>query len=413
MNVLVIGKTAAAEAIVKLLSESSDAKIWCVQGNPEIAAYAKCINIATEDITGMVEFAKENAIDLTVPFDLDVIQNGITDIFMQENLNIFAPTLGAAQIAVSRAFAKKFFYKQKIPIPKYGVFDKEASAVDFLKKLNFPVVIKYDYLSCDDTFVCKTPKKAKGILEKVFFNAGKKILIEEFTEGEIIRLGLISDGYNVIPLQYIREYDLINGENVIKSVCAYAPYNKISSKLENKIAQKIVFPILDALQNTMTPYVGFLSLKMIVTPNEDIKFLECLPILSDAEATCVFQTIKDDILKIINAAINGALEDIGNSINISDDNVVSVAIMDNKPEEKSVINGIENLDEDNIELFYNNVGMNSLYEVSSSGGKTFYITAKSVTLNKALFDLYDNIDKIKFSGMYYSEDIKEIVNGIE
>ena len=405
MNVFVIGKSAAADAFIRLLNKTSDAKIWCTQGNPAISAYAECINISPNDITGMVEFAKENAIDITIPLDIDVIQNGITNIFLQEKLNIFAPTIDAAQITTSRAFAKKLFHRQKIQTPKYGIFDREASAIDFLKKISFPVVIKYDYLSDYDTYICSSYSKAKDILEKVFFNVGKKVLVEEFIEGEIIRLGVISDGYNVVPLQYVREYNTIKNENIIKSVGAYAPYNKISSRLEDNIAQKIVFPILDALQSIQTSYIGFLSLKMVVTHDEDIKLLECLPVLSESEAVCTFQMIEDDILKIINAATMGALEDFGMNINMTDNTLASAAIINENPDNKRIVMGIEDLDEDNIELFYNDVGMNSLYEISTSGEKAFYITAKAGTLNKAVSDLYNNIDKINFSGMYYTKDI--------
>ena len=280
MKIFIIGKSAAAQAFIQLLSKSSNVEIWCAPGNPAIAEYAKCINISLEDLTAMVEFAKENKIDLTVPMDEYVIQNGIADIFMQENLKIFAPVMEAAQIATSRAFAKKFIYKHKVPTQKYGVFDREASAIEYLKKSNFPVVIKYDHLAHRDAFVCSSFTKAKNTVERVFAEVGKKVVVEEFLEGETIRLGLLTDGYNVIPLPYVKEYDRAldgDGGEISKGVGAYAPLNKISAKMEDKIAQKVVFPILDALQNAGTPYVGFLSMKLLLLPDEEVSLLECLP----------------------------------------------------------------------------------------------------------------------------------------
>ena len=218
--------------LFELLSKSNCIeKIYCVPGNPAIAASAECINIALSDLTGFCEFVKEKNIDITIPFDEYVIYNGIANIFQQENLRVYAPTYEAAQISASRAFGKKFIYKQKIPTVKYGVFDREASAIDYLKKSDFPVVIRYDHIAHSDSFLCPTFSKAKEVLEKVFFDVGKKVVIEEFPEGEIIRLSILTDGYSVVPFPYVKEYDRAqdgnNGE-LTNGVGAYAPFAKIS-----------------------------------------------------------------------------------------------------------------------------------------------------------------------------------------
>ena len=413
MNIFVIGKSAGAQSFIELLSKSKYVdKIFCAPANPAIAEFAQCVNISLDDLTGFVEFVKANNIDITIPFDEYVIQNGIADIFTQENLKIFAPSFEASQVATSRAFFKKFIYKQKIPSPKYGIFDREASAIDYLKKSKYPVVIKYDHFANQDAFICAGFSKAKQIVEKVFFDVGKKVIIEEFSEGEIFRLSLVTDGYNVIPFPYVKEYDrALDGDNgeITKGVGAYAPFTKISSKLEEKIAQKIVFPLLDGLQNAGIPYIGFLSMKMVLTPNGDAELIECSPLPSVPEAVCAFQMIENDFIEIIKAAINGALEDIGTCFNLTDDTVVTTALLSgNYPDdycENQVVSGIEDIDEDNIGLYYNDVGINSLYEISTIGGRAFFMSAKAGTLNKAADDLYSNTDKISFNGMYYRKDI--------
>lgn len=416
MKVLVVGKSAAAHAFVQLLQKSVNVeKIWCVPGNPAIASYAECVNITLDDLTALVEFAKENAVDLTVPLDEDVIQKGIADIFIQQNLKIFAPMLGAAQIATSRAFAKKFLFKQKVPTSKYGVFDREVSAIEFLKKADFPVVVKYDYLAHQDAFFCPTFVKAKNTVDKVFAKVGKKVIVEEFIEGETIKLSIITDGYNVVPLLYVKEYDRVldgDGGEISKGVGAYAPSSRISQNMEEKIAKKIVFPILDALQNAGTPYVGFLSLKFVLTSNNEVSLIECLPLPSIPEAVCVFPLIEDDIASILYAATQGALEDCCQNMNFSDEVIATVGLLSgNYPanyKENSVVEGIEDIDEDNIELFYNDVGMNSYYEISTTGGRAFFLAAKAATLNKAVSDVYENIDLIKFEGKRYRKDIGKI-----
>ncbi len=418
MNIFVIGKSAGAQAFIELLNNSRSVnKIFCAPGNPAIALLAECVNISPNDITAFCEFAKENNIDITVPFDEYVIQNGITNIFMQENLKIFAPTVEAAQIATSRAFAKKFIYKQKIPTPKYGIFDREASAIDYLKKADFPVVIKYDHIANRDTFICPTFVKAKDVLEKVFFDVGKKVVAEELLEGEIFRLTVLTDGYTVIPCPYVKEYTMDTCFNEItKDIGAYAPFFKISSRQENIIAQKILFPVLDALQNTGTPYVGFLSLKFLLTPKGEIMLLDCSVLPSISEAVCIFQMIEEDIAMIINRAVDTTLEDMNSVINVTDDMLLSAALINEgypaDCAEKLSVQGIEDVDEDNIGVYYNDVGMNSVYEISTMGGRPFFLTARAGTLKKAVDDLYNNMDKIKFFGVQYRKDIGKIDENI-
>lgn len=412
MKIFVIGKSAGTQAFIELLAKSENIeKIYCAPGNPAIAATAECINIAFDDLTGLCEFAKEQSIDITIPFDEYVIQKGIANIFMQENLKIFAPSIEASQVATSRAFAKKFIYKQKIPTPKYGVFDREASGIDYLKKIDYPVVIKYDHLAHSDSFVCPTFVKAKNVLEKAFFDVGKKVVIEELPDGEMIRLSILTDGYSVIPLPYVKEYDRVSGE-ITKGVGAYAPFSKVSSVMEDKIAQKIVFPILDALQNLRTPYCGFLSLKLLLTPNDEILLTECMPLPGIAEAVCVFQMIEEDIMEIIMGATDGTLEDMPPILNVTDDTVVTAALMSgNYPcdyKENVQVYGIEDVDEENVELYYNDVGMNSSYEISTTGGRAFFMTARAGTLNKAVDTLYSNIDRVKFDGVHYLKDIGKV-----
>jgi len=413
MKILVIGKSAREQAFLEQISKSNRAeKIYCIPGNPAVAAYAECININLDDITSMVEFAKENQIDLTIALDEYVIQNGITNMFRQEGLKIFAPTMESAQVATSRAFAKKLMYKNKIPTPRYGIFDKLNSAVDYAKNQNFPIIVKYDHLAHQDSFICTSFNKAKTLIENVFEEVQKKVIIEEYLSGETITFSILTDGYNVLPLPYVKEYKRnLDGDGGVltKGVGAYTPFQKIDSYLENKIAQEIVFPLLDALQAAENPYEGFLSMNLLLLNDGTILATEFLPTLSIPEATCVLPLIEDDLLDVIYSASNGALEDCYQSLAISEDAICSVALMSgsypNNPKLNSVVENIEELDEDGIELYYNDVGMNSYYEVVTTGGRAFFLTSRASTLARATKNLYENIDTIKFNGKNYRSDI--------
>jgi len=412
MNVLIIGKSARDEAFIKNIIKSPKLdKLFCIPGNPAIARYAECVNIPFDDITSIIEFAKENKVNLVISFDEYMIQSGLADICKQEELKVFAPVVNTAQIATSKSFCKKFAYKHKIPILRYGVFDKENSAVDYLEKSTFPVVIKYDYLAHQDSFVCKSFKEAKNIIEKVFHEAQKKVVIEEFLPGEIITLSVLTDGYQVLAFPYAKEYYYSldgDGGYITKGVGAYVPNSKVSLKTEKKMAKEIVFPLLDSLQKSHGAYEGFLTFQILLLPDGQLKLLDILPTINIPIATCVFQLVEDDLLEIILSAIEGTLEDYQN-FNISNDVVASLALMSgsypNNAKIGSVVDGIENLDEDNIELFYNDVGMNSDYEIVTTGGRAFFMTARASTLNKAVCDLYNNVDTIQFNGKNYRNDI--------
>ena len=157
----------------------------------------------------------------------------------EQGLKIFAPSFEAAQIATSRAFSKKFLYKNHIPTTKYGVFDKEQTAIDYINKSTFPLFVKYDHLAHEDSFLCTSFNKAKNTISKVFEEVQKKVIVEDFVEGEIITFSILTDGYNVLPLPYVKEYKRVldgNGGAFTKGVGAYTPFNKVSEELENKIA---------------------------------------------------------------------------------------------------------------------------------------------------------------------------------
>ncbi len=413
MKILIIGKSAREQAFIESISSGSRAeKIYCIQGNPAISEYAECVNIPINDIGAILEFAMENQIDLTIALDEYAIQSGITNAFKNQGLKIFAPTMEAAQIATSRAFAKKFLYKNKIQTPGYAIFDKENSAIDYASKSELPLFVKYDHLANQDSFLCTSVNKANIKINEVFEEVQRKVVLEEYIEGKNITLSILTDGYNVLPLPYVCEYKYSldgDGGNITKGVGAYTPLHNISEKIENKIAQEIVFPLLDAMQENGITYEGFLSMQLILTPDNEVKVIDFLPTLSVAEATCALPLIENDLLDVIYAASEGALEDCYQNLTISDDAIVSVCLMSgnypNNPKISSVVEGIEELDSDSIKLYYNETGMNSYYEVVTTGGRAFFLTSRATTLNKAVTDLYDNIDIIKFDGKNYRKDI--------
>ncbi|MDD3593782.1 MAG: phosphoribosylamine--glycine ligase [Candidatus Gastranaerophilales bacterium] len=413
MKILVIGKTAREHAFIEKISNSPRiTELFCVPGNPAIAEYATCVNIALDDIEAMASFAAEHQIDLTVALDEYVIAKGIADIFEQYNLKIFAPKISSAQIALSRVFAKKFMYKNKIPSSKYGIFDKETSAIDYARKSSYPLLIKYDTLEEQDTYFCETFNEAKKYIQKAFSDAQKQIVIEDYIEGDEITFTILTDGFNVLPFPFVKLYKRAlegDGGAITKGVGAYIPPNKINLHIEEIIAKKIVFPLLDTMQEESIAYEGFLSINFVITPKNEVKALEFSPAFNILEAVSVLPLVEDDLIDIIYASISGALGDEYSSLNITDDTVVSVGLLSgNYPfnhKENTMIEGIEDIDEDEVEVYYNNTAMNSSYELVTAGGLPVILRGTGSTVNNARERVYNCIDTITFPEIRYRKDI--------
>jgi phosphoribosylamine--glycine ligase len=415
MKVLVIGSGAREHALIWKLSKNKRIKeIFCIPGNPGITELATCVNINIENIGDMCEFALENDINLTIPLSDKVIANGICDLFRENNLQIFGPSKQAANIASNRAFAKKFMFKHKIPTPRYGLFDKENAALDYARKSTYPLLVRYDtpYAYAEDSFFCETYAQAKKNIEKSFANLNKTVVIEEYFGGHEITFTIITDGYNAVPLPYSRVYKRaldFDGGGMTQGIGAFAPVDKIDSVIENKIATGIVFPALDALNKEGTPYEGFLSISIIINDKNEVKAVDFRATIGDPEAQTVLPLVENDIFDVLYAASIGALGDEYEYLDINDQHSVTVYLTSgNYPsgcKKSIVIDGIENIDDDDLLLFYGDTAMNSYYEVVTNGGRVLSFTSTSSTLNKACERVYESLDIVNFEGKRYRKDI--------
>ncbi|MFA6925361.1 MAG: phosphoribosylamine--glycine ligase [Bacteroidales bacterium] len=415
MKVLVIGSGAREHAIIWKLSQNSRIeKIFCIPGNPGVTELATCVNINTENIHEICEFALENDINFTIPISESVIAGGICDVFRENGLQIFGPSKEAAKIGTNRAFAKKFMFKHKIPTPRYGLFDKENAAIDYARKSNYPIIVRYDasFTSGEESFFCETFSQAKKAIEKSFANLNKTTVIEEYFSGSEITFTVITDGYNAVPMPYVHVYKRVlegDGGAITHGVGAFAPVGKIDFKLEGKIAGEIVFPTLDSLRAEGNPYEGFLSINIIMNDKNEIKAIDFQPTIGDPEAQTVLPLINDDLFDVLYSTSIGALGDDYENLNINDMHSVSVYLLSgnypSKPKKNVVIEGIENIDDDDLLLFYGETAMNPYYEVVTNGSRVMSFTSTASTLNKAHERVYESIDIVKFESKKFRKDI--------
>lgn len=415
MKVLVIGSGAREHAFICKLSQNPKVeKIYCIPGNPGITEFAECINVSIDDIPSICEFAMEHGVDFTIPLTQKVIANGICDIFRENDLTIFGPSKEAAKIGTNRAFAKKFMFKNKIPTPRYGLFDKENAALDYVKKSNYPIIVKYDVADVytEDSFYCETLSQARKAIQKSFEKMNKTVVIEESFKGYEITCTVLSDGYNAVPLPYVCVYKRTlegDGGAITQGVGAFAPVNKVDFEIESKIAQEIMFPVIDKLNSSGTSFEGLLSVNLVISEKNEIKAIDFSSVIGDPEAQTVLPLIEDDLFDLLYATAIGALGDEYESIETNDLNAISVNILSgnypSNPKKNAVIEGIEDIDDDDLLLFYGDTAMSSYYEVVTNGGRPLTFTATASTLNNAYKKVYESIDIVDFEGKKYRKDI--------
>ncbi len=413
MRVLIVGSSGIENAIAwKLAVDNSAEMVFVAPGNPGIAKFANCIDINETNVDELVEFAKENLIDFTIVSSKEALEKGIVNSFKRENLTIFGPVLESQNITSKRSYAKKFCYKNKIPMTKFGVFEKESQAVDFLKSLKYPVAIKLDSQIPDvNTYVCETFSKSRQLIEQMFLNNHKRVIIEEYEHGKDITISIVTDGYDAVPLpmsvSYLNALDSDGGQ-ITNGVGAYAPCNCLSLEQESEIANNIVFPVLDAMNAEHMSYTGILTFRVKLTNKGHILLSDIDCTLGNPDAQAILPLLEDDLLRILYSTVIGALADDYESFRIKNEYTVSTMLLSGAyPFEfkKGYAIDIDETIDDDILVFHNKTAKNSYFEVVTTGGRPISLTAAGSTLNIARSRLYDNIDCVDFENKRYRKDI--------
>jgi len=404
-KILIVGSSAKEYALAKKIKEYGN-EVIVAPGNKCIAEIVKCADIRENDVTGLLEYVLENAIDLTIASSEISIKSDIASIFQVNNQLIFAPTANSAEFTYSKAAAKRFLYKQRILAPHFGIYDKLQSAIDYLKKASMPQVIYSDIaFEQGDRLVASTFSMAKTFVEDLFLKANEKVVLEDYVYGHEFTFYLITDGYHYVPIVSTANYKFLeNGDGGIltSGIGAYVPDYKISKEIESNILKDVVKRVIESLQNKETPYLGILGIDCVLSEDKCV-ILSFRNFLSDHDSDAILSLIDDNIVDLFMSCVNGTLEDY-DSINLSDKSAVSCVVSSRK--ENSIIDGLNNVDS-SITPF--NLNKNEYLEYLTKYGKNFVITATASTLSRARKFLYDDLSMINFDGIKYRTDICEQV----
>jgi phosphoribosylamine---glycine ligase len=416
VKVLVVGNGGREHALVWKLAQSPHVtKLYCAPGNAGSRRQAENVPVAADDIAGLRRFALEQDIDLTVVGPELPLSLGITDTFAACNLPVFGPTQAAAQLETSKAFAKKFMWEEGIPTAEAAIFEDMTAAQDYIRWHNGPLVVKADGLAAGKgVTVCQTRQEAlqavqQVMLHKIFGDAGRRVVLEEFLEGEEASFHVLVDGERVLPLaaaqDYKRIYDGDRGPNT-GGMGAYSPAPVITATLHQRIMAEIIEPTVHGMTARGMPYRGVLYAGLMIVEQRPY-VIEFNVRFGDPETQPLLVRLHNDLLPLLEGTARGHLDDLQADYR-ADASMCVVMAAEGYPGAyaKGVpIVGVEEVERlDNTWVFHAGTEMQDGYLVTS-GGRVLGVTTRAASLASAIAQAYHAVEHIQWPGAHYRRDI--------
>jgi phosphoribosylamine--glycine ligase len=414
MKVLVIGSGGREHALCWKIAQSKlVSKIYCAPGNGGTGEIAENVNIKANEIDKLLDFALNNKIDLTIVGPEDPLVLGIVDKFEENGLKIFGPNKKCSKLEGSKDFAKGFMEKYDISTAKYRTFTEYEEAINGLNEFEFPLVIKADGLCLGKgVVICNTKEEAKKTLkeilkDKIFGNEGNKVVIEEFLDGiEASLLCFVTNG-EIIPLESAKDYKKIyDGDLGLNTggVGCYSPSPLFTEHLKENIKSDVLKKISYGLEKENLDFKGILFIGFMIT-NGEPKVLEFNVRFGDPETEVIIPRLKSDIVDLFLKVIDGTL---GERDLYWDEKSCLTVVLTSKGypvayEKGYEISGLNNLGE-SIIVFHNGTKYND-DKLITNGGRVLSITSLGENLASARENIYKNINKVKFDGICYRNDI--------
>ena len=416
MNVLVVGSGGREHALVWKIRQSKRVdKIFCAPGNAGIASLAECVDISATDVDGLLAFAQENEIGLTVVGPEASLVVGIVDTFEAAGLRIFGPTARAAILEGSKVFTKEFLEKYKIPSADFKVFTDQDEAKKYIDTVGAPVVVKADGLAAGKgVIVAKTVEEAKEgvdliMQDRAFGEAGDTVVVEQCLVGEEASFIAFTDGKTVLPLPTSQDHKAVfendEGPNT-GGMGAYSPAPVVTDEIADYVMEKIMIPTVKGLAAEGRPYKGMLYAGLMIDGDE-INVLEFNCRFGDPEAQPLLMRVNSDIVDVLEATIDTTLDRVEMVIDPRP-TVCVVMASGGYPasyDKGYEIRGLESAaSDDSVVVFH--AGTNSKDgKVVNQGGRVLGVTATGYDLKQAIERAYKTVNKISWSGCYFRRDI--------
>jgi len=414
MKVGIIGSGGREHAICKSLKKSQKiSQIYCFPGNAGTEEIAKNVNLDLDNFEYLKNFIIEEKIDLIVIGPEKPLVNGLADYLEQFNIKVFGPNKVASQLEGSKIFTKQICEKYNIPTAKFGIFQNREDSKKFLKKTNFPTVIKADNLaSGKGVYICSNEDEADIAIEEIFngkFGDAKNLLIEEFLEGEEMSYFTINDGNNFKHFGSAQDHKRVmdgdKGKNT-GGMGAYSPSRLMNEELENKIIERIIKPTLKALTELGSEYKGFLYAGLMIVNNEPY-LIEYNVRMGDPECQTILPKLETDLLDIFLACCEKKLDKF--EIKWSNKKSLCVVLCSNGyPDsfKKNVeIKNLEKIKLDKQEYIFHAGSLKKEGKTYAIGGRVLNFVALSDEFINARQMIYKRLDELDWQGGFYRKDI--------
>lgn len=414
MKVLIVGGGGREHALAWKISRSPMVKgIYAAPGNAGIERIGKCVSIKADDVKTLADFAERESIDLTVVGPELSLILGVVDEFQKRDLKIFGPTKSASMIEGSKAFAKEFMRRHHIPTASFKIFEQPEKALAFIRSAEFPIVVKADGLAAGKgSIVAEDLRSAERaidtiLVERVFGDAGSRVVVEEFLEGEEVTVLAFTDGKTVVPMvssqDYKRAYTDDRGPNT-GGMGSYAPTLFINDNMMKKVQEEILEPTVVGLHKEQRNFTGILYAGLMIT-EVGPKVMEYNCRFGDPETQVVLPLLKNDLVEIFLSILKGELD--LEEINWKDEFAVCVVLASagypGKYDKGTEISGLDRA-ENEVTLFHAGT-KTSNGRVLTNGGRVIGVTATDKNIEKTISKTYSAIEKIKFKGMQFRRDI--------
>lgn len=421
MKVLIVGSGGREHALAWKVAQSPRVdKIYCAPGNAGIAEYAECVPITAMEFDKLAAFAKEQAVDLTIVGMDDPLVGGIVDAFEAQGLRVFGPRKNAAILEGSKAFSKDLMKKYQIPTAAYETFDSAEAALAYLETADFPIVLKADGLALGKgVLICQNLDEAKeGVKEimtdKKFGSAGNRLVVEEFMTGREVSVLSFVDGKTIKTMTSAQDHKRAgDGDTGLNTggMGTFSPSPFYTDEVDDFCKKYIYQATVDAMAKEGREFKGIIFFGLMLT-EKGPRVLEYNARFGDPEAQVVLPRMKNDLVDVCEACIDGKLDET--DLQFEDNAAVCVVLASEgypvKYEKGFPIRGLENFkDKEGYYVFHAGTKFDG-DTIVTNGGRVLGVTAKGENLKAARANAYEAVKWIDFDNKYYRHDIGKAID---
>jgi phosphoribosylamine--glycine ligase len=418
MKILIVGSGGREHALAWKAKQSPKVeKVFVAPGNPGTALEASIENVAlaVDDIAGLLAFAQTEKIDLTIIGPEIPLVMGIVDRFQQAGLKCFGPSAKAAQLEGSKSYCKDFMIRHNIPTAQYQSFTDKDLAINYIRKQGAPIVVKADGLAAGKgVIVAQTEQEAIGAVEdmlsgNVFGEAGNRVVIEEFLQGEEASFIVIADGKNALPMATSQDHKARdNGDQGPNTggMGAYSPAPVVTPAIYDRVMRDVIEPTLQGMIDDGIPYTGFLYAGLMISADGTIKVLEYNCRFGDPETQPIMMRMKSDLVELCEAALDGTLDQTSTewderaALGV----VLAAGGYPDAYQKNAIISGLPEQEQKDSKIFH--AGTTFIGDsIATAGGRVLCACALGQDIKEAQTKAYELAHKIHWDSIYYRTDI--------